>query len=203
MTEGTYRRLKAQLKENQSLSPQLLNLITPVRRAAEKQGRITEARLLNVFEFALLFHFETACLFEDMADYNASLRGQLYARLLVLAIYENTLKLQSLLSRRFQEDLSTAGFNEGEIENVRSVHRAFIAIYEDCKRKFKKVRDGAIAHRDASAEVQLRLINKAQITVVTDLAIEFLKETSKLTKVLQIWVNKSLLAASPAEPLSE
>lgn len=190
MTEATYRLLKKQLREQQSVIPLLLDEVTAVRRALEQRGRTVEPRVLNVLEFALLFQFETACLVEDMADHDPSRRGQLYARLLILTIYENTSQLRNLLSRQFKEDLRTTGFDDNEIETVRRVHRDFISIYENCNRRWGKVRHGAVAHRDPSAEVQLRLIDKADIHNVTDLAIQFQKASAELSRVLRWWVNK-------------
>jgi hypothetical protein len=189
MGEEAYRKLKAVLKAVQEQHEAQLPLFTAARRAVENDGIPAHGRVLNVLQFAILSHYELACLLEDMADHNSSFRGRLYARLLIVNIYETTHKLQSLLGRQLRADFLEAGVSKQEMDTLGKIHQAFVRLHEECDRRYGDVRNGIGAHKDPSAETQLELIEKANIHDVTNLVIEILKWTAGLTRLCAIYGN--------------
>ena len=128
----------------------------------------------NAYEFILLVQFDVSCLMRDMVSHESELGPNLYARLLVLTIYESTLTMRRLLSRNFQSTLE----NALEIENnsaLRQIHSRVQRLFEECNLQMGAVRDGIVGHRDADADVRVELLEKADVQEVTDLTIELLQ----------------------------
>ena len=124
---------------------------------------------------------------EDMIDHDPSFRGRFYARLLIVNIYETSLKYKALLARDFRNDLVAAGVAAVEVEQLGIVHKGFVDLFDECNRLYGDVRRGIGAHKDLSAEKQLELIEKATIRDVADLVVEMMKWTSSLMRIFWIY----------------
>lgn len=140
-------------------------------------------RINNVLEFLSLYAFEFSCLFEDLIQHQKTLRGTIYARQLILLIYESAEKLRHLLGRQFQEDMQAIGYSVESVELVRRVLRCFNDVFERCNREFGDVRNGAIAHRDRSASTQRQLVEKVHPDLVAEIAAEMSECVLKLQKI--------------------
>jgi hypothetical protein len=194
MSQATYEKLKAMLRSAQHMNESQIPQITALRRLLEQHGRDADSRVLNAFVFTLLSNFELVCLMEDMVDHDPTYRGHLYARLVIVNIYETSLKFKSLLAKDFRADLATAGVSSADINELATIHRGFVHLFEECNRLYGDVRRGIGAHKDLSAEKQLALIEKATIHDVADLVTEMMKWTSMLMRIF--WVHTVALAAS-------
>jgi len=159
-----------------------------VRRSLEAQGPTPEAAVLNGVEFFLLLQHDFASLLADLATHTGTLRGNLYARLILLTVHESCLTMESILARPFREQL-VAAIGRAEADSIlRQVHSDAITLYRRSERDFGEVRDGIVAHRDRDAEVRARLIAATEEEQIAQLAIDLLDILHRLSPLIREYI---------------
>lgn len=158
MTPETKSRLLHMTDEAERLAGHAVeNLIVQRRRALVGLAPQDEY-LLNVIELALLAWHEISALSSDTVRYEGTFRANLYARLLVLSMYESAKRLKGLLGPDFLQAARSVvpeGPTEGEL---RRVHSDMSRFFKSCRTRFGDVRDGIVGHRDPDPNVRLALL---------------------------------------------
>jgi hypothetical protein len=132
----------------------------------------------------MLAWFETSCLVHDVVYHESGLRANLYARFLVLSLYESSKRLRGLLARQFRDDLAAVlpgQFAEVELRKINSDMNAF---FESCRKRFGDARDQIIAHREDDADVRMVQLYEADLEDVTGYAAEFLAIIGLIAPIL-------------------
>lgn len=153
------------------------------RRTLIKKGIKLDEAVLNVYEFVPLLQFELSCLMSDMVKNGSPLRQNLYARYLILTIHEACKALKSLLAQRFRVEL-TQRLGLQDDRKLKNIHSKICELFELCNKHFEGVRNGIAAHRDRDPETRIKLLEQADIKVVTDLVITMLQVMGELQKIL-------------------
>lgn len=172
MTAKQIEELKVILRRQRETTEEILQHLPRLRNLLTQAGEAEAARILNVVEFATLYGYDFNCVLEDTVDHQGTRRALLYARFLVLLVYEASQKLRHLLGGQFQDDLRAYGYGEESVEIARTVHKCFVDTFERCNSEFGDVRDGIVAHRDSSAERQLELMEVADVPSVIDMTLQ-------------------------------
>ncbi len=161
-----------------------LDLIVQTRRKLEENGVTLDQRVFNVYEFILLLQHDLSALMCDMVRNHTRLGTSLYARLLILLIYETSEKLQKvLLAKDFREEYLAAL----DVEDNRSLidaHKRASDLFKRCNSKYGAVRRGLAAHWDVDPDERQRLIDTAEVRPIADLAIEMLGVLLDVTRLL-------------------
>ena len=177
-------KLRGVLQQQREVLEGIFALLPQRRSQLAAQPTAELARINNVLEFSMLYAFDFNVLLDDTLEHGGSRRGNLYARLLVLFVYEAALTLRTLLAGQFQSDLRVVGYSDGDVSSVRGVHSGFEQAFARCNREFKDVRMNVSAHRDPSATKQLKLIEELDVEAVIDMAYEMETFTVQLNAVL-------------------
>ena len=153
-----------------------------IRRATGRAGLLDDEQVLGVVEYIYGLHFELSCLLAEMVRYGASLRANLYARLIILTVYEATKEMKGLLAGDFRDRITrvTRGPEIGEA--LKAIHSSAVKLFDRCNAKFGAVRHGAAAHRPVDPETRIKLVQQADIEKVAKLTIEMQKVISQLTR---------------------
>lgn len=183
MTAKQLEAFKDLLRRQRATVETTLPMLPKLRLVLE--GRSEAAfRVHNVLEFATLYGYDFNCVFEDMLEHQGTRRGLVYARFLVLLVYEASNKFRSLLGGQFQADLRSLGYGEDEVVLGRGIHNCFVRAFERCNRDFGDVRHGVVAHRDESGANQYGLIDKAQVREVVHMTLEMEECMVRLSALL-------------------
>jgi len=187
MTAEQILELKSVLESQRATTEQILPYLPALRTLLADAGEAEAVRIHNVLEFATLYGYDFSCILEDTVDHQGSRRALVYARFLILLVYEASQKLRQLLGGQFQEDLRAFGYGEESIKTVRRIHKCFVDAFERCNSEFGDVRDGIVAHRDESAERQMELIEVADVPSVIDMTLQMERCVVQLGAML--WVH--------------
>jgi hypothetical protein len=167
-------------KEGQRLAEETLAYSSAARQRGESAGHV-----LNSVEFVMLFQFELNTCLKAVLNSELALEAKFHSRSLVLTVFESLNTLRRLLAKSFRSELvGSLGRPPGLELQLKSLHSAVNALFEDCNSRFGDVRDGLAAHRDPDPEVRLRLVERVDAQEAVDLAYETLKVLNMFHKQL-------------------
>lgn len=198
MTPKQLERLNGLLRQQRVTVESILPLLPQMRSVLARRSEAA-LRVHNVLEFATLYGYDFNCVFEDMLRHQGTRRGLVYARFLVLLVYEASNKFRGLLGREFQADLRSLGYGDEDVVLARGVHKCFVRAFERCNRDFGDVRNGVVAHRDESGPTQYALIDKAQVREVVDMTLDMDECMARLSALLAAHLQNLVSALQQAE----
>jgi hypothetical protein len=149
------RKILDILAESEKLAANVLKQTGEYRRFFDRVGAEGIAELYRVLEFTSLVQLDIACLYADYLLHEDAPRAHVYARFLILTIYESTRTYRSLLGKRLQRKLSEQEGSVVFLQQVRAAHKELCAVSERADRVYGEVRNGVAAHRDEEAVMQL------------------------------------------------
>jgi hypothetical protein len=142
------------------------------------------ARLYQVLEFSALLNFDLAILFADYVRHELAPKSHVYARFVVLTIYEGTKTYRQLLGRELQDILAADSSSRPLVPLIRGVHKALNAVATDAEHKYGDVRNGIAAHRDVEAVAQLKRLRGIGGEELAQFVERFLQAAGELEKLL-------------------
>jgi hypothetical protein len=199
ITPETKARLVATTEASIAYTEQTLQAVVGMRRTFEARGVRFEDAVFNVIEFVLLLQFDLSCFFAELVRYTGSLRGNLYARQIIITIHESALTMRSLLARRFREQLVAASGAPGLDTELKGIHSSIQALFDRCNARFGDVRDGIVAHRDSDPAVRTRLVEAADQEDVAILAADLQEVLNRLLIPLLAYTSSLHQRLSPGE----
>ena len=174
-------------EENAKLSQEILAHAVSLRDTFGKHGIEYDTKIFNVLEFVQLLQCDLNWLLGDLVKHHATLRGNLYGRILVLTIYESCKKFPTLLGPKFRKEfIKRLGWKDDQ--DLKEIHSNFSKLFDRCTVEFKNVRHGIIGHWDCDPDIRIELLKQANAQAVADLVIAMLKPLRELQEVLLSYV---------------
>lgn len=177
--EGRARILK-EAETGLHLSEASLHQLVDIRRWAQSAGLLDDVQVLGAMEFTYFLHFDLVCLLAEMVRHGPTLRANLYARLIILTVYEASKEMRSLLAKDLREQITGATGSTVIGEALKATHSSAVGLFERCNVKFGAVRHGVAGHRNADAEERIKLVQRADVEEVAQLTLEMLKIITQL-----------------------
>jgi len=156
MTEGTRRNLLALLSDGARLADGSIDGVAAHREMFARLGMAHVAELYRVLEFALLLRFDISILFADFIRREHEPAAHVYARFVILTIYEGSATYRRLLGKHLQDTLAANADARPLLPRIRALHKAMSSVAKEAVREYRDIRHGIAAHRDENAVVQLR-----------------------------------------------
>jgi hypothetical protein len=128
------------------------------RRRLDQAGSPYDTHTLNVLEFLALIQHDQSAILVQLLDATTRLQVILFARLLLLTVYESLKQLRGLLAKPFQDELALALGTHPEGTSARAAHSRVARLFAEWEREFGPTRNKVIAHHDADPEVRLQLL---------------------------------------------
>jgi hypothetical protein len=158
MSPETREKLLAELSKQEMIAARILNQMGGGRHLFVNLGHGGMAELYKVAEFTALLRFDLACLFSDYVRHEHSERAHLYARFLILTVYESTKTYRGLLGGDLQKKLNDTDGSGFFMQKVRDVHKQMSRLSDGVAKEYGDVRQGIGAHRDPEALKQLERV---------------------------------------------
>lgn len=150
------RRIRRETKENQKALVKAHESILYAYRGAERLNLKHSLAVLRVSLFFLTANRDLAALKVDLLTANDWWLRKLLARNVALMMYE--LNLNKVAGKKFREAINyfapSKGLRRRLAANLRNVRRVQVELHDE----FLEIRNKTIAHRDADAMHQYRLI---------------------------------------------
>jgi hypothetical protein len=164
--------------------------LTTERAKFRDAGMQMEEELLNILQFSVLFNHDLRILIADIESDNESSRGRLYARFLVLIMYEAAEDLQALLGGKLRGILDTWSAPDELLSDRKTLHKRLGQFRADNDLKFGEMRNKLAAHRDHDASEQLMVLDSLDVAAVTQEGYRFitwLTDLHKYAKRIMEW----------------
>lgn len=184
MTDATRSALLLQLSEAATAADNTLPDVAAVRQMFARLEMNHVAELFRVLEFTLLLRFDLSILFADYVENEHRPQAHVYARFLILTIYEGARTYRHLLGKQLQAELASSDDSKELIPHIRRVHKALNTIASEAEQVYGDVRNGIAAHRDADAIVQLRRLRDIGGEELADFVLRFLQAAGELEVLL-------------------
>lgn len=195
MSDATRSKLLLQLAKNASIANDALPGTAAAREMFARLDMNDVAELYRVLEFALLLNFDLSILFADFVKNEHKPQAHVYARFVILTIYEGTKTYRHLLGKQLQKELASSEATKDLIPHIRASHKALNDVASEAEEVYADVRNGIAAHRDSDATTQLRRLRQIGGEELTDFVLRFLRAAGQLQILL------SSLTASIARSL--
>jgi hypothetical protein len=142
------------------------------------------ADLFRVYEFTLLLQFDLHTLFADFVTHEHDITSHVYARYVILVIYEGTAQYRHLLGKELQDSWTTDDFLKHFVTDLRHAHKALNAVAGQAEQRYSDVRNGIAAHRDKEAAAQLARLRQLGGEEVAKFVIDFSTALGSLLQLL-------------------
>lgn len=180
ITPAQRQTIAAEAEKTVAMAQESLDNTAAFHRSLPSDVLEQEGDLLNALEFVLLLQFDLTCLLQAFVANTGTLKGSLFGRLVLLTVHESLLTMRSLFSRQFRERMTNYLADPLVDDALRRIHSSIHRLFEESERRFGDVRNGIVAHRDASAARQLDLIEVADQEQIAALAIKMLQVIDEL-----------------------
>jgi hypothetical protein len=107
-----------------------------------------------------------------------------YARFVILTIYEGTQTYRHLLGKQLQATLASSDVAKDLIPHIRRVHKALNNVASEAEQQYGDVRNGIAAHRDADAITHLQRLRGIGGEELTDFVLRFGQAAGELQALL-------------------
>lgn len=184
MSPEMREKLLVALSEQEMIAASILNQVGWGRNLFVNLGHEGMAELYKVAEFTALLRFDLACLFSDYVRHEHSERAHLYARFLILTIYESTKTYRGLLGGDLQKRLNDTDGSSFFMQKVRDVHKEMSRVSEAVAKQYGDVRHSIGAHRDPEAFKQLERVRAIGGEELADLYQRFANALSLLERLI-------------------
>ncbi|SRR5260221_10103224 len=154
-----------------AIYPELLEIDSLARKAG--RASLPHTDFLNVQSFLWMLELEIACLLDDYIR-SSNERRWLYARLLLLTLFESTKTLRRVFSIGYRRDLQEKLGPESAKE-VSELHAYIHHAFEDLNRSCGEIRRGLVGHRDPDPAVRFKLLSSLSGIDIKDSAWELLE----------------------------
>lgn len=163
------------------------------KHAAVTIGIPFSVQFANLNEYILLMDYDLICLFEEMAITRSRWKKKLYARLVVINLYECVNDFAFLLGKPLREQLIVTLLPNLEVAR-RTIHKEIVKFNKSHNAFLKRIRNSVIAHRNHNAESQIEFINSLNTKEIYRLGTEYFAWNSKLLILLLTPLMKELTA---------
>jgi hypothetical protein len=184
MTDATRSALLLKLSEAATDADNALPDVAAMRQMFARLELNHVAELFRVLEFTLLLRFDLSILFADYVENEHRPQAHVYARFLILTIYEGAKTYRHLLGKQLQAELASSDDAKELIPHIRRVHKALNTIASEAEKVYGDVRNGIAAHRDADAIIQLRRLRDIGGEELADFVLRFLQAAGELEVLL-------------------
>ena len=150
-------------------------------------------QLINLLEYILLMDYDLSCLFEEMASTRSRWKKRLYARLVVINLYECANDFAFLLGKPLREQLIVIRLPNLDVER-RIIHNEIVKFNKSHNAFLKRIRNSVIGHRDHDAESQIEFIKSFKTNEIYRLGIEYFAWGLKFWSLLLTPLMKELAA---------
>lgn len=150
------------------------------------RGLSSHARVFNAFEYVWLLEFDLAALLERMFKARTDMEAKLYARLLILTMYESLLEMRRLFAKSLREQAVDAMADDTADLSFKRLHARIESLFRTCRKRFGRVRNELVAHRTGDPELRSQLL----LAVDTDLVGRLAGETLQLAVKCQIELDR-------------
>lgn len=151
------------------------------------------AQLTNLLEYILLMDYDLICLFEEMVITRSRWKKKLYARLVVINLYECANDFAFLLGKTFREQLIVIHLPNLEVDR-RTIHKEIVKFQKSHNAFLKRIRNSVMGHRDHNAEAQIEFIKSLKTNEIFRLGTEYFEWDSKFQRFLATPLLKELTA---------
>lgn len=143
-----------------------------------------EARkiVLNIALFFMLAERDIACLKTDALTHPDEWTRKLFARVIILVIYE--LDLDKVSGRALQDALESIGASDSIRREAVDALRSVRAVQNKVRKEFSFLRNATIGHRDADALLQYRSIRDMNTNRVFQIAGEFYQAAEPFIRLM-------------------
>lgn len=164
----------------------LIDIETAAREQNEKV--LPHPGFLNVQGLLWMFELEVACLLDDYIR-SRDERRWLYARLLLLCLFEATKTLRGLLSRSYRLDLEEK-LGAAYAGQLREMHGYIHHAHEDLNAEYGEVRRRLVAHKDPDANLRWQALSSVNGLEIKDFAWELLEWCAALAVLHKHYLSK-------------
>jgi hypothetical protein len=142
---------------------------------------LPHADFLNFQGLLWMMQLEVASLLDDYIRSRDEQRW-LYARLLLLSLYESTKTLRSVFSPSLRRDI-LARLGPGSETRINNLHGYVHHAFEDLNADFSEIRNRLVGHKDRDAGVRWRMMSAYNGLEIKDFAWEILEWCSEVAKL--------------------
>lgn len=153
------------LQDLQVLAPE-----SELRVEAEAAALFVKPQVLNALELSALFRLEALCLVQDY-HLAVGARRSMYARLVLLSLYESMRTLRVLLGKAFRDEMIDAlGLEVRDKLNI--IGRSISTIFDRVNSEFGGLRNELVGHRSADAMSRLYHLSNTDEEAIIRMAVE-------------------------------
>lgn len=145
------------------------------RRRLNQQRRDDEVCIVNMIQFLLLFNYDLRCLLEDIRRHREAWHRKLYARHLIVTMFECTDDLTSLLGKNLRNIIDRRIQGSALLQELNGLHETVSQFKSNNDITFRKIRVQVLAHREHDASVQLEILQNLDVRKVEECGCELLE----------------------------
>lgn len=186
ITPDQRQQLLGVSKQVRLASEETMAWAVTLRRSLQNGDEEHSNAVLNAYEFVLLLQHDLSLLLSGLVQENTRLGTSMYARLLILALYESSKQMQKLLAKDFREQVVRV-LDPDDDHRLKALHKRVSKIFDVSRQNFGVVRHGLAGHWTHDPEERQELIDHAEIQSVVDLVIEMLKLIQNLVNLFSTY----------------
>jgi len=128
--------------------------------AEEKYGHNDKAfNFINSFAFYRLSFLDIALLLKNFLTSKADLEKKIYAKMLVLNLYEFTEDIPQIFGKDFKDALSILNNNE-LLDELKNIKKTIQKIKSESHTYLKEIRNTVVGHKDHNTFIQVEVLDK-------------------------------------------
>ena len=150
-------------------------------------------QLADLTEYIYITNYDLSCLFEEMVSTRSSWKRKLYARLVVLTLYECADDFAFRSGKPLREQLEVILLPNFDVQR-KTIHKEIVNFNNSHKAFLKRIRNSVIGHRDHNPESQLELIKSLKVSEIVRLGTEYFAWCGKVHNLLTLPIMNELVA---------